>query len=229
MIEEEITRLEEGIEEVQRKFYGVAVGQVINVLDPMALGRVQVRLPFIDSLDLSPWARVAVPMAGITHGHYFIPNLMDEVLVAFEHGDLNAPYVIGSLWNAASLPPLPSPVPQIRAIRTLAGNQLVFTEAPPTVTLQAGPTPPAVIPAPPTPAGPATIMLSPAGIQIIFGLSIINMTPDGITITGTPNLNLAASAAITITAPTVTINGAAATNVQSAGVCNVTAPLVKIN
>ena len=67
------------------------------------------------------------------------------------------------------------------------------------------------------------------GIQILFGLNIINLTPDGVTITGTPNLNLAATAAITLTAPTVTINGAAATNVQSAGVCSVTAPLVKIN
>jgi Type VI secretion system/phage-baseplate injector OB domain len=229
VIEEQLGRMDDQIESIQRKFYGVAVGQVINVVDPMTLGRVQVRLPFIDSLDLSPWARVAVPMAGLLHGHYFIPNLMDEVLVAFEHGDVNAPYIIGSLWNATALPPLPSPIPQIRTIRTLVGNQLVFTEAPPTVTIQSGPTPPTVIPAIPTPAGPPTVILSPTGIQIIFGLNLINMTPDGITITGTPNLNLVATAAITLTAPTVTINGAAATNVQSAGVCSVTAPLVKIN
>jgi hypothetical protein len=71
--------------------------------------------------------------------------------------------------------------------------------------------------------------MSPAGIQIIFGLNVINMTPDGITITGTPNLNLTATASINITAPNVTINGAAATSVLSAGVCNITAPLVKIN
>ncbi len=229
MMENLLDTVEETISAIQRKFYGVAVGRVINVVDPMTLGRVQVQLPFIDSLDLSPWARVAVPMAGFGHGQYFIPNLMDEVLVAFEHGDINAPYIIGSLWNATAPPPLPSPLPQIRTIRTLVGNQIVFTEAPPTVTIQSGPTPPVTIPAPPTPAGPPTIILSPTGVQIIFGLNIINMTPDGITITGTPNLNLVATAAITITAPTVTINGAAATNVQSAGMCSVTAPLVKIN
>ncbi len=229
MIEQELGRMDDRIEAIQRKFYGVAVGEVINPLDPMTLGRVQVRLPFLDALDLSPWARVAVPMAGIMHGHYFIPNVGDEVLVAFEHGDLNAPYIIGSLWSALAPPPLPSPLAQIRAIRTLAGNQIVFSEVPPTVTIQSGPTPPAVIPAPPTPAGPPTIILTPAGIQIIFGLSVVNITPDGVSILGTPNLNLAASAAITITAPTVTINGAAATTVQSAGICSVTAPLVKIN
>ena len=229
MMEETLSEMAEKAADQSDRFYGVVTGTVINVVDPMFLGRVQVRLPFVDDVEISPWARVAAPMAGITHGHYFIPNLGDEVLVAFEHGDMTAPYVLGSVWNATSPPPLPSPLPQIRAIRTLAGNQLVFSEAPPTVTLQSGPTPPVTIPAPPTPAGPPTVILSPAGIQILFGLSIINMTPDGITITGTPNLNLIATAAITLTAPNVTINGAAATSVQSAGVCSVTAPLVKIN
>lgn len=229
MIEETLNDMDNAIEDLQSKFYGVTVGRVINVADPMFLGRVQVQLPFLDSLDLSPWARVAVPMAGLQHGTYFIPNVSDEVLVAFEHGDVNAPYIIGSLWNVQNLPPLPSPLPQIRTIRTLVGNQIVFSEAPPTVTIQSGPTPPAAIPAPPTPAGPPTIILSPTGVQIIFGLSMINMTPDGITITGTPNLNLTATASINITAPNVSINGAAAASMQSGGVCNVTAPLVKIN
>ena len=222
-------QLTEAIDEVRQRFYGVTVGTVINVADPLLLGRVQVQLPFIDDLDMSPWARVAVPMAGIEHGTYFIPDIGDEVLVVFEQGDAHVPYIIGSLWNVMSPPPLPSPIPQIRTLRTLVGNQIVFNEAPPAITIQSGPTPPAAIPAPPTPAGPPTIIMSPTGIQIIFGLSVINMTVDGITITGTPNLNLTASASINITAPAVTINGAAATNVQSGGICNVTAPLVKIN
>jgi phage baseplate assembly protein gpV len=228
-MEETLTQLSDSVDQVKRKFYGVTVGRVVNVLDPLTLGRVKVQLPMIDDLELSPWARVAVPMAGLMHGHYFIPNVGDEVLVAFENGELAAPYILGSLWTATAPPPLPSPVPQIRTIRTLVGNQIVFTEAPPTVTIQSGPTPPATIPAPPTPAGPPTVILSPTGIQILFGLSVINMTPDGITITGTPSLNLVATASITLSAPNVTINGAAATNVQSAGICNVTAPLVKIN
>lgn len=228
-MEETLTQLSESVEDVKRKFYGVTVGRVINPLDPLTLGRVQVQLPQLDDIELSPWARVATPMAGLTHGHYFIPNPGDQVLVAFENGELNSPYILGSLWSAMAPPPLPSPVAQIRTIRTLAGNQLVFTEVPPTVTLQSGPTPPVTIPAPPTPAGPPTVILSPAGIQILFGLNVINMTPDGITITGTPNLNLVATGAMTLTAPNITINGAAAASVQSAGVCSVTAPLVKIN
>jgi Type VI secretion system/phage-baseplate injector OB domain len=224
MMEELLDTIEASIEAVNKKYYGVTVGKVINPLDPMMLGRVQVQLPFIDSLDLSPWARVAVPMAGMLHGMYFIPNLGDEVLVVFEHGDINAPYIIGCLWNAMAPPPLQSPIPQIRAIRTLAGNQIVFTEVPPSVTIQTAPTPPVALPAPPTPTGPyQTIMLSsagiqimsptpiqivsPTGIQIMAGTNIINLTPDGITITGAPNLNLAAAGVVNITGTAINITG----------------------
>jgi hypothetical protein len=215
VMEETIADLVSTLADKRDKVYGVVVGKVINLLDPLALGRVQVQLPFIDSLDLSPWARVAVPMSGVAHGSYFIPNVNDEVLVAFEHGDARAPYIVGSLWNAMSPPPLPSPLAQIRMLRTMVGNTLSFMEAPPTITIM-------------TPAG-QTILMSPAGIQITAGTQVINMTPDGTTITGTPNLNLVATGALNITAPNITINGSAATNVQSAGVVGVTAPLVKIN
>lgn len=208
--------IEDAVDKLQGKFYGVVTGKVINPLDPMLLGRVQVQLPFIDSIDLSPWARVAVPMAGFGHGMYFIPNIGDEVLVAFEHGDVNAPYIIGSLWNAMAPPPLPSPLPQIRSIRTLVGNQVVFTELPPTVTIQNAPTPPEVLPSPPSPTGPhQTVALTPAGVQvfatsvqIISGANVINMTPDGITISSAANLNLVAAGSITMAGSAVTINGA---------------------
>jgi hypothetical protein len=164
-------------------------------------------------------------MAGMLHGTYLIPNLNDEVLVVFEQGDPNAPYVIGSLWNAMAPPPLQSPLPQIRAIRTLAGNQLVFTEAPPSVTLQTAPTPPATLPLPPSPAGPHhTVMLSPAGIQmmspigvqimsatglvnIVVGSNVISVSPAGITITGSPNLTLSATGVLNMTAPAINITG----------------------
>jgi phage baseplate assembly protein gpV len=215
VIEDTLGALSESIEDVNKKFYGVVVGTVINPVDPLMLGRVQVRLPFIDSADLSPWARVATMMAGPAHGTYFIPDIGAEVLVAFEHGDVNVPYVIGSLWNATSPPPLPSPLPQIRMIRTLAGNTIMFTEIPPTITIS-------------TPSG-QMVVLAPTGVQIVSHASVVNISPDGVTISGNPNLNLVASAAINLQAPTVTINGAATTNVQAGGVCNVTAPLVKIN
>ncbi len=213
-MEEALAQIDDSLAEVKKKFYGVTVGRVINPLDPLALGRVQVQLPMIDDIELSPWARIATPMAGIAHGHYFIPNLGDEVLIAFENGELNAPYVIGSLWNATAPPPLPSPVAQTRMIRTPIGNQIMFTEVPPTITIL-------------TPQG-QTIAMTPAGVQILTHGNVVNMTPDGVTVSG-PSINLVGTASINLQAPNITINGATATTVQSAGVASVTAPLVKIN
>jgi phage baseplate assembly protein gpV len=180
---------------------GVQVGRVINLLDPLMLGRVQVQLPFIDALDLSPWARVAMPAAGLASGFYWIPNVVDEVLVAFEHGDVNAPYIIGCLWSAITVPPLPSPLPQVRMIRTPTGNQIMFTEVPPTITIT-------------TATMAQSVVMTPAGIQIIAGTNLINMTPDGITMTGA-NINIVGTAQVTIAAPNVTVAGVTATVIGS--------------
>jgi uncharacterized protein involved in type VI secretion and phage assembly len=82
---------------------------VSNNIDPLGLGRVEVRAPAIDSLDTLPWARVAVPLTGPPgappHGTYFIPQIGSEVLVAFEQGDPGHPYVVGALWNQGTPPP----------------------------------------------------------------------------------------------------------------------------
>ena len=214
---DEMARNGQAAEGTDTKIYGVVVGRVIDIVDPLMLGRVKVQIPAIDALIPSPWARVATPAASMASGIYWIPNLQDEVLVAFEHGDLNAPYILGCLWSAVMVPPLPSPIPQIRMLRTPLGNSIIFTEAPPTITIT-------------TANMTQTIVMNPTGIQIIAGANIINMTPDGITLTGTPNINLVASGQISITAPNVVVTGAANTTVGSpASPCLINGLPVKIN
>lgn len=87
------------------RFYGVTVGVVTNNQDPDALGRVKVKLPWLTDEDESHWARVATPMAGNDRGLYALPEVDDEVLVAFEHGVVEFPYVLGALWNGKDKPP----------------------------------------------------------------------------------------------------------------------------
>jgi uncharacterized protein involved in type VI secretion and phage assembly len=87
------------------RIYGVVTGIVTNNQDPDGLGRVKVRFPWLSESDESWWARVAAPMAGKERGAYFLPEVDDEVLLAFEQGDVNFPYVLGGLWNADSKPP----------------------------------------------------------------------------------------------------------------------------
>jgi uncharacterized protein len=84
---------------------GVVTGIVTNNQDQDGLGRVKVRFPWLDDQVESWWARIATPMAGKQRGAYFLPEVGDEVLVAFDHGDVRFPYVLGGLWNSANQPP----------------------------------------------------------------------------------------------------------------------------
>jgi len=113
------------------KIYGVAVGVVANTKDEEGLGRVKVDLPWRgEAGDESHWARIATLMAGNGYGSFFIPDVGDEVLVAFEHGDINHPYVIGALWNGVDKPPESNADGKnnIRKIKSRSGHEIIFND-----------------------------------------------------------------------------------------------------
>ncbi|MEA3309351.1 MAG: VgrG-related protein [Chloroflexota bacterium] len=84
---------------------GVVIGLVTNNNDPDGGGRVKVKFPWLDEELESDWIRMAAPGAGKERGFYLIPEIDDEVLVAFEHGDIHSPYVLGGLWNGKDAAP----------------------------------------------------------------------------------------------------------------------------
>ncbi len=86
------------------KIHGFVIGIVTNNSDPENLGRVKVKFPWLSDEVESWWARVCQPAAGPSRGTWFIPEVDDEVLVGFEHGDVRFPYVIGSLYNGQDRP-----------------------------------------------------------------------------------------------------------------------------
>jgi uncharacterized protein involved in type VI secretion and phage assembly len=89
-------------------WYGVAPATVIDIKDPDGQGRVQITLPWCPDSDggrYEAWARVATLFAGKDRGSWFLPDVGDELLVAFEHGDPARPYVLGGLWNGSDSPP----------------------------------------------------------------------------------------------------------------------------
>ena len=87
------------------RFWGVTVGLVTNNKDPDGLGRVKLALPWLADGFETDWARVVSPMAGKARGLYALPEVDDEVLVGFEHGRLDVPFVLGALWNGKDKPP----------------------------------------------------------------------------------------------------------------------------
>jgi phage protein D len=86
--------------------YGVVIAQVTDVNDPDELGRVKLTFPWLSDEYESWWARVAQLGAGPQRGAVWLPEVNDEVLVAFEHGDTRRPYVVGQLWNGVDKPNL---------------------------------------------------------------------------------------------------------------------------
>jgi hypothetical protein len=103
---------------------GVVPALVTAIRDPRGmrheLGCVRVRFPWLQSEDdpslIQPWARIVRAGATKSSGWSCFPDVGDEVLVAFEHGDIEHPYVIGSLWNGkAKAPTTESPEPEAQA------------------------------------------------------------------------------------------------------------------
>ncbi len=114
----------------ETSFKGVAVAVVTDNKDPDDLCRVKVRYPWHDRPRKTYWARLAVPMAGNDRGVVLVPEVGDEVLVAFERGDLRSPYVLGSLWNGKSKPPLANSDGKNdkRILKSRKGHKLLFDD-----------------------------------------------------------------------------------------------------
>ncbi len=121
-----------------RRMDGVAVGLVTanNVASQGTekVGIVKVKFPHYSEEDESCWARLASPMAGAGRGMYVLPEINDEVLVAFEDGDPNRPVVIGALWNGKDATPLKSDVAtangkvEKRIFKTREGHYIQFDD-----------------------------------------------------------------------------------------------------
>jgi uncharacterized protein involved in type VI secretion and phage assembly len=113
-----------------RGINGIVVGIVKDNKDPEGLGRVKVHFPWLSEDNLSDWARVATFMAGADKGACFLPELDSEVIVAFEHADINCPFVLGAVHNIQDRPPLKKgdDHDNIKKIRTRSGNEIILDD-----------------------------------------------------------------------------------------------------
>ena len=158
--------------------HGVYTGSVIDNHDPQQLARVRVRVSAVAETRRGVWARLATMMAGADRGTLFIPEVGDEVIVAFESGDVRKPCVLGALWNAKARPPANGAV-DVKTIRlsnkvtvrmvdnastnslmfeTPSGQRIVLEENPPLVRIED--------------ANGNSIRLTPSAIEMVAPVAI---------------------------------------------------------
>ena len=199
----------------EQKVFGVTTATVINNIDCTGEARVQLLLPFLPGF--TPWARISSQMAGMARGFYFIPQIGDEVLVAFNNGDVREPYVLGTCWNTMDRPPALLPTDPInkRKIRTPLGHELSFDEATQTVSLSSNTF--------------STLTLDPLKAEISTPAASVTVGKAGdVTITAATRLTLRAPQ-IEILAGNLTVSSSGTTSITAAGACAVQGSVVKIN
>ena len=114
---------------------GVYLGIVTANTDEGGDSKYQVKLKFpwlpsSSGQEETHFARIAIPMSGLSRGTYFLPEVDDQVLVVFEHGFIEKPIVIGALWSDKQKPPEKNADGKnnVRVIKSRAGHRLIFDD-----------------------------------------------------------------------------------------------------
>lgn len=116
---------------LSRRIYGVVAGVVENNKHPTGQYMVRVKFPWIRSKDkgdkedyISSWARVIANMGGKGRGFYCLPEVDDEVIVSFVHGDIRQPIVLGAVWNSKDKMPVGNDTSANKGTKDPLGNDV---------------------------------------------------------------------------------------------------------
>ncbi|MGB5953226.1 MAG: VgrG-related protein [Ornithinimicrobium sp.] len=233
---------------------GVVVAVVTDATDPQELGRVRLSLPWLSDDFVSDWARTLQLGAGKDRGMMMLPEVGDEVLVAFEQGDFRRPYVLGGLHNGVDLPSAAGPAlldtgtgaVNRRSLVSRQGHRIDLLDQDGTaegIALQTADGALAL-----SLEGTQTkITLHSDGTVLIEGSqgivvdaatsaldlkgSQINLTASqGVTVDGGGgNVSVTAGAQLALSGTTAKLEGSANTEVKGGAMCSVSAAMVRIN
>ena len=246
----------------ENKIYGAVIGIVTDIADPEFLGRVKVMYPWMPSSNFVPinsgMARMAIQGGGRGSGIYWSPSISDEVLVVFEQGDVNQPYIVGVLWNDLDRPPeaLPgqavlegfvgqhilksrmghtivlddTPGEEKITIKDVVGNSIEINTVEEEITIMAvGNISFECAGQFSVKAAGGITMQTEAEVSIEAAASISLVTEGEATIEAGPSGITITDASVNIEAPEVSIEAEAAVSVAAAGTVTVEAPMIMLN
>lgn len=203
------------------KGYSIAPGTVVNNLDLMGEGMVQVKIP--SSPGIQPWARLVGLGGGQSRGFFWAPQINDEVLVAYNANDERDAYILGGLWNTIDRPPVPVPTDMLikRVLKTGVavgvGHEIEFDDALQSIAI--------------TSSTKQKIKIDPFKIEIANTAGTLTITLDNTS----QAVNIQAVQKISLKAAQVSIEAlkfdvsATTVNLQASGPCSVTGIPIKLN
>jgi phage baseplate assembly protein gpV len=216
-----------GIHENKHHGFSIAPGVVKDNFNLLCEGKVQVHIPSHPEFD--PWARVASVGAGSGRGFVWIPQIDDEVLVAFNKNDSGDAFVLGGLWSLMNLPPIVDPLEFItkRMIKTGVkdsplSHTIEIDDALQSITI--------------TTSTSQKITMEPTSISIeaAGGVMKISMdlaaVPPAVNIESTGDISLSAPlGTISLDAMNVEISGELSTDISSDDTVSISGLMVEIN
>lgn len=201
-------------ERAQELRHEAVVGVVVDNKDPDKLARVKVKFPTLSDDDSSHWAPISSLGAGKDRGWFFLPEIDDEVLVMFAHGDLSRPVVVGALWNGVDAPPDSNGGNnERRMLVSRSGHKVVFDDDAGTITFTDG-------------GGIGTvtiaddkITLETTGDAALFSPSdVLTIKAQDVEMTAQMNLKIEASGNIAMSGSNVTLKGGSVLQINGAKV-----------
>ena len=201
--------------------FAIAAGVVVNNLDLIGEGRVQVRVPSMPGFSV--WARLTAIGGASSRGFLWVPSRDDEVLVAFAKNDERDAYVLGGLWSTVNRPPVPTGVQAIvkRTLKTgqssSLGHEIELDDALQSITI--------------TSSTQQKVTIDPLKIELTNGAGTLTVKLDN----ASQSISIQAAAKLELKAPQISIEGlqvelkGTTISVQAAGPCNVTGLPIKLN
>jgi uncharacterized protein involved in type VI secretion and phage assembly len=207
--------------------FAIAPAIVTNNLDFVGEGRVQVRIPSLPSFE--PWARVAAVGAGPDRGFLWIPEIDDEVLVAFNQNDERDAYILGGLWSTLKRAPITLPPEfltkrvirtgkSVKGTATGIAHEVEFDDLKQSITITSSTRQKITI-------DPLQIKLETTGGTVSVTLDVKSQT---VSITAPGNIELKALKEISLTAATISLTGGKV-DIKAAGNCSILGTKVGIN
>jgi uncharacterized protein involved in type VI secretion and phage assembly len=192
---------------------GVVAATVSANDDPQGLGRVKLRLPWRDPKFETDWTRIVTPMGGGERGLFFLPEVGDEVLVAFDRDDVRYPYVLGALWSQTDKPPEKNADKNndIRLIKSRKGHILRFvdTKSKGSITIQLN--------------DGKKIEIDDDGIRITDLSNKITLDAKG------GSISIEATTSLKLKAPQITVEASGSLDLKGGGSLSANAGVVRIN